>query len=85
LRHEIRSAVQGAADAVGAAVRDVSVDHRGGDVLVAAEFLHGADVVTVLEEVRGEAVAQGMGGDDLGDVRREGSAGEGALNDGSCR
>jgi hypothetical protein len=37
--------VEGAADAEGAAVEDVGVDHRGGDVAVAEELLNGADVV----------------------------------------
>jgi hypothetical protein len=55
-------------------VQDVGVDHRGGDVLVAEELLDGADVVVVLEEVRGEAVAQSVGRDGLGDVRRQDSA-----------
>ena len=38
-------AVGGAEDAGGAAVEDVGVDHRGGDVAVAEELLDGADVV----------------------------------------
>ena len=41
-------AVGGAQDAGGAAVEDVGVDHGGGDVAVAEEFLDGADVGAVL-------------------------------------
>lgn len=44
-------AVGGAADAGGAAVEDVRVDHGGADVAVAEQLLHGADVGAVLEEV----------------------------------
>jgi hypothetical protein len=40
---------------VGAAVEDVGIDHRGGDVLVAEQLLDGSDVVAVLKEVGGEA------------------------------
>ena len=41
-------AVGGAEDAGGTAVEDVGVDHGGGDVAVAKEFLDGADVGAVL-------------------------------------
>src|SRR5690606_17375276 len=44
-------AIQRAADAVAAAVEDVGVDLGGGDVLVAEQFLDGAQVVAVLEQV----------------------------------
>ena len=36
--------------------------HGGFDVFVSEEFLYGADVVAVLEEVGGEGVAEGVGG-----------------------
>ena len=39
-------------------VGEVRVDLRGGDVRVAEELLHGAEVGTVYEEIGGEAVAQ---------------------------
>ena len=41
-----------------AAVENVSVDLGRGDVLVAEQLLHGADVMAGLEEMRGERVAQ---------------------------
>ena len=41
----------------------MGVDHGGFDVFVAEEFLDGSDVVAVLEEVGGEGVAEGVGGD----------------------
>jgi hypothetical protein len=45
----------------------VGVDHRGGDVLVAKELLHGPDVVPRLEEVSGEGVTKGVAGGGLED------------------
>lgn len=44
----------------------MSVDHGGFDVFVPEEFLDGADVVASLEEVGGEAVAEGVGCDAFG-------------------
>ena len=60
-------AVGGAADAGGASVEDVGVDHGGRHVAVPEQLLDGADVVAGFEEVGGEAVAQGVAGDPLGD------------------
>jgi len=53
--------IQGAADG-DAAVEDVGVDHCRADVLVAEQFLDGADVVPVQQQVRGEAMAEGVAG-----------------------
>ncbi len=50
--------VEGADDAAPAFVEDVGVDHGGGHVAVAEQFLHGADVIAGFEQVGGEAVAQ---------------------------
>jgi hypothetical protein len=44
----VGEAIGGAEDAGGASVEDMGVDHGGGDVAVAEEFLDGADVVAVL-------------------------------------
>lgn len=44
-------------------VGDVGVDLSGGDVGVAEHGLDGANVGAVHEEVGGEAVAEGVGGD----------------------
>lgn len=49
-------------------IGDVGVDLSGGDVGVAEHGLDGAKVSAVHEEVSGEAVAQGVGGDVLGDA-----------------
>lgn len=38
----------------------MSVDHSGADILVAEEFLHGSYVVSVFEQMSGEAVAERM-------------------------
>ena len=53
-----RREVEGAADAERPGVEDVGIDHRGPDIVVAEEFLDGADVLAGFEEVRCEAVAQ---------------------------
>ena len=47
---------------------DVGVDGGGGDVGVAQQHLHGAQVGAVVEQVGGEGVAQGVGGQGGGDV-----------------
>ena len=57
--------VERAAHAQPAPVEDVGVDHRGGHFAVAEQLLHGADVVAGLEQVRREAVAQGVAGHPL--------------------
>lgn len=41
-----------------APVQHMGVDHRGGHIGVAEQFLHGADVVAAFEQVGGEGVAQ---------------------------
>ena len=40
---------------------DVGVDLGGGDVGMAQQHLHGAQVGAVVEQVGGEGVAQGVG------------------------
>ena len=50
-------------------VQDVGVDHRRGDVAVPEQFLHCADVVSVLEQVRGERVPEAMARRRLRDAR----------------
>lgn len=47
----VLSAVKGAADAFTTPVEDVGVDHGRGDVFMAEQFLNGADVVAVFEEM----------------------------------
>ncbi len=46
----------------------MGVDHRGGDILVSQQFLDGADVVAILQQVGGEGVPQGMAGCAFADV-----------------
>ena len=53
-------AVGRAADSGRAPVEDVGVDHRRGDIAVAQEFLNGADVVPVFEQVGRERVPEGV-------------------------
>jgi hypothetical protein len=49
--------VERAPDAVAALIEDVRVNHRGGHVYVAEQFLDGPDVVAGLQQVRRERVA----------------------------
>jgi len=60
--------VQWTANRHGASVEDVGVDHSSADVLVPQQFLHGADVVAIFQQVGGEGVAEGMGSDVLLDA-----------------
>src|SRR6266581_3122180 len=48
--------VQRALDSLAADGRDVSIDHRGGEIPMAEQLLDGSDVVSRLQHVRGEAV-----------------------------
>lgn len=59
----------------------MSIDHGGFDVFVPEEFLDGADVVAVLEEVGGEGVAEGVGGDVFVDVGGVGGGADGFLEE----
>ena len=60
-----REVVGGAADGEGASVEDVGVYHRGADVIVTQEFLHGAKVVAVFKEMPGERMPQRVAGGPL--------------------
>lgn len=71
--------VQRAAHGQAAAVEDVGIDHCRLHVLVAEQFLDRADVVTVLQEVGGEAVAKGMAVDALGQAGLLGRPTDGLL------
>ncbi len=46
--------IRRAADTPPAAVQNMGVDHGRADVLVAQEFLHRADVVTIGQQMRGK-------------------------------
>jgi len=65
-------------DGEAAALEDMGVDHGGFDVFVAEEFLDGADVVIVLQEMGGEGVTEGVGGNALLQF-----CGTGGISDGS--
>jgi hypothetical protein len=50
----------------------MSIDHGGFDIFVAEEFLDGADVIAVLEQVGGEGVAEGVATDRfIGDASQD--------------
>lgn len=57
----------------------MGVDHGGLDVLVAEEFLHGADVVAFLQQLGGKGVAEGMGRYGFFDAGLFGGVVDGAL------
>lgn len=58
--------VGGAADAPPAAVQHMRVDHCRANVFVSQQFLHGANVVTVGQQVSREGMAKGVTGDSFG-------------------
>ncbi len=57
----------------------MGVDHGGLDIFVAEEFLDGADVIVVFEQVGGEGMAEGMAGDALVYTSRYGGCADGPL------
>jgi hypothetical protein len=63
-----RVVVEGAADSFAATVQDMTVDLGCRHVAVTEEFLDRADIVAVLEEVRGEAVSQAVAGGGFDDA-----------------
>ena len=65
-----RSPVERAHHTEGAAIHDVGVDHGRSQVFVTEQGLDGADVCARLEEVAGEAVAEGVTGSALVELRR---------------
>jgi hypothetical protein len=44
-------------------LKDMGIDHGGGNVIVSEQLLNGADVGAALEQVSGEGMAKGMGAD----------------------
>jgi len=59
-RSVLRECVQGASDAQTRFFHHVGVYLSGGDVGMAEQILHGADVGSGVEQVGGKAVAQGV-------------------------
>ena len=49
-------------------VADVGVNHGRGDVLVPEEFLHGANIIAVFQQMRSETVPEGMAAGGFGDA-----------------
>jgi hypothetical protein len=62
------ASVQWAAHRLGTTVEHVGVDHGGLDILVTEELLDSPDIVTILKQMGGEAVAEGVGSYRLGDA-----------------
>jgi hypothetical protein len=59
--------IQGTAHRQPDAIQHVRLDHRRVHILVTQQFLHRPDIVALLEQMRREAVAQGMTTDALGE------------------
>ena len=74
--------VQRAADSACAVAQHVGVDHRRRDVAMAEQFLHRADVVSPLEQVRREGMAKAVTGHALVDSRCPCRIRDGPLDDG---
>ena len=51
-------------------LQNMSIDHGGLDIFVAEQFLHGADVIAILEQLSGKTMAKGMRGDNLCQIHR---------------
>ncbi len=66
------SGIQGAAEPEPRAVHHMRVNLRRGDVHMAEQILHGSDIGAAFEEVRGEAVAEGVWGDAFVEARLAG-------------
>ena len=55
-----RQPIQWADDTHGASIQHVGIDHRGLDVRVAQQLLHGTDVLPRFQQVGSEGMAQHM-------------------------
>ena len=56
------SVIQRAFNRPVAALEHVRVDHGGIDILVTEQFLHGADIVAILEKLGGKSMPEGVWG-----------------------
>lgn len=59
------SLIRWAAGRQGAAIDDVGIDHRRSDVLVPKKILHSTDITARFEQVRREAMPEGVATDIL--------------------
>ena len=57
-------------DAERATIQDVGIDHGRADVRVTEQFLDGANVVPILEQMCRERMTEGVGADPLRNPRR---------------
>ena len=71
--------MQWATDGHPSAIEDVSIDHCRFHILVAEDFLDGADVIVDFQEVGGKAVAKRMTGQALVDYCQTDSSADGFL------
>ena len=74
--------VEGTAHRKSRPVEHMGVNHGSRDIRVAKQFLYRADIRSPGQQVGGEGVAQGMGGNPLGKVGRPGRFADRALERG---
>ena len=74
--------IRWALDSARASVQDMGVDLRRAHVTVPEQFLHGADIVAVLEQVGRERMAEGVARCRLRDARAADGIPDGTLHDG---
>jgi len=66
--------IERAADRQAAALKHVGVDHGGANIFVPQKFLHGTDVVPILEQVGRKTMTKGVTTDAFRDARPLGGA-----------
>jgi hypothetical protein len=71
--------IQRAANGEAASIQDVGINHGRFDVFVPEQLLHGADIVTTLQQMGGKGVTEGVTGDTFFDIGGEGSFPDGLL------
>src|SRR5678815_2465887 len=69
-RSSARAAIERARHGARAPVQNVRVDHRRRNIGLAEQLLHGAYVMSALEQVSGKGVSQGVAAHVLRDARR---------------
>ena len=66
VNYQLPLAIQRAAHAQRTLIEHMGVDHGGADIFVAEEFLDGANVIAVFQEVGGEGMTEGVTANVLG-------------------
>ena len=64
-------------------LKDVGVDHGGGNIVVPEQLLNGADISSALQQVGSEGMPKGVGADLLGQTGAANRRLDGLVNDAS--